>query len=118
MLEVFKRQDCLARVGGDEELLEEMLEIFMKYTSGQLQRMRQAWEAGDVAGMQIEAHSLQGASGSISAEALQKVALELEMAGKNCPADQAGVLLKAIIQEFDRLQEFLGIKSQTSGIKI
>jgi two-component system, sensor histidine kinase and response regulator len=110
MNEVFNRQECLERVGGDEELLEEMLQTFMKYTPGQLQRMRQAWEAGDVARMQGEAHSLKGAAGSISARALKNVALELELVGKDCPRDQAGVLLTAIIQEFNRLQEVLGTK--------
>ena len=108
MTEVFNRQDCLERVGGDEELLEEMLQTFMEYTPGQLQRMRQAWEAGDVARMQGEAHSLKGAAGSISAGALKNVASELELAGQNCAREQAGLLLEAIIQEFGRLQEVLG----------
>jgi HPt (histidine-containing phosphotransfer) domain-containing protein len=108
MTEVFNRQDCLERVGGDEELLEEMVQMFMEYTPGQLQRMRQAWEAGDVARMLGEAHSLKGAASTISAEALKKVALDLELSGKNCPPEQAAVFLNAIIREFDRLQQFLG----------
>ena len=108
MTEVFNRQALLQRVEGDEELLEEMLDIFLEYTPPQLEEIRQAIQTGDAPGLQGRAHSIKGAAASISAEAVQEAAGQLEQAGKNRDLGQAGGLFEALSREFSRLEESLG----------
>ena len=107
MAEVFNRQALLQRVDGDEELLEELLHIFLDHTPQQLQDIRRALEAGDAPGLMGQAHSLKGAAASISAEALKEAAWQVELAGQNRALEEAQLLLEALIQEFARLQDVL-----------
>jgi len=104
MTEIFNRQALLQRVDGDEELLEEMVTIFLEYTPQQLDEIRQALDLGDAPGLQGKAHSVKGAAASISAEALQQAAGALEAAGRNRDLEQAAIQLKALAQEFSRFQ--------------
>ncbi len=107
MTEIFNRQALLQRVAGDEELLQEMLATFLEYTPRQLQEIRRAVETGDASALHGKAHSLKGAAASISAEAVQQVAAQLESAGKNRDLEKAAHQLQALLQEFSRLQEVL-----------
>ncbi len=58
MEEIFDRQALLRRVDGDEELLEEMLVIFLEFTPKQLQEIGQALETGDASVLHGRAHSI------------------------------------------------------------
>jgi two-component system, sensor histidine kinase and response regulator len=107
MAEVFNRQSLLQRVDGDEELLVEMVTIFLEYTPQQLQEMRQALDLGDARGLQGKAHSVKGAAASISAEAMHQAAGALELAGRNCDLEQAALHFQTLNQEFSRFQAAL-----------
>jgi two-component system, sensor histidine kinase and response regulator len=107
MTEVFDRQSLLQRVDGDEELLEEMVIIFLEFTPKQLREIRQAIEAGDAEFLRGRAHSIKGAAASLSATAVQQAAGELEQAGKNRDLAQAALCFKALDQEFSRFQEVM-----------
>jgi HPt (histidine-containing phosphotransfer) domain-containing protein len=113
MAEVFDRRDLLTRVDEDEELLDDLLQIFLEHTSKQLHELGKALEAGDVLGLREQAHALKGAAAGISAEAMRQVAGELELSGKNHNLAEARFLLEALIQKFARLQEVL--KKEGSG---
>lgn len=104
MTEIFNRQTLLQRVEGDEELLEEMVTIFLEYTPQQLQEISQALDLGDAPGLQGKAHSVKGAAASISAEAVQQAAGALELAGRNRDLEQAARHFQALTQEFSRFQ--------------
>ncbi len=105
MEEIFDRQALLRRVDGDEELLEEMLVIFLEFTPKQLQEIGQAIETGDANVLHGRAHSIRGAAASISAKAVQQAAGQLEQAGKDHDLEQAAQAFKALTQEFSRFQE-------------
>lgn len=108
MANIFNRQALLQRVEGDDELLGELLSVFFEQAPKQLQKMRQALEAGDAWGLQGEAHSLKGAAASISAEILVEAAWQVELAGKNQELDRARLLVEDLAQEYGRLQEVAG----------
>jgi HPt (histidine-containing phosphotransfer) domain-containing protein len=107
MTEIFNRQALLHRVDGDEELVEEMLAIFLEYTPPQLVEIHQAIEAGDAPGLQGKAHSIKGAAAGISAPAVEQAAGLLEAAGRNRDLDLAGRHFAALAREFSRFQEAL-----------
>jgi two-component system sensor histidine kinase/response regulator len=108
MTEIFNRQAFLERLGGDEEILEILLQTFLESAPEQLHEIRQALEAGDALQLQEQAHSLRGAAAGISAEALREAALQVELAGKNGAIEQARPLVETLTREFDSLKEVLG----------
>ncbi len=79
---VFNRQLALERVGGDEELLNEILELYLGEYPALLAEIRMAVEAGDAEALFRSAHRLKGSLGTLAAEAALDRALDLEMSGR------------------------------------
>ena len=74
----FDRAAALARVEGDEELLQELLEIFEDDCPRLLQEIQQALQEGDTTRAAQTAHTLKGAAGNLEMRELHKLAEELE----------------------------------------
>ncbi|RMF88781.1 MAG: response regulator [Nitrospinota bacterium] len=74
----FDRAAALARVEGDEELLQELLEIFGDDCPRLLQEIQQALQEGDTTRAAQTAHTLKGAAGNLEMRELRKLAEELE----------------------------------------
>ncbi|MEW6367592.1 MAG: response regulator [Acidobacteriota bacterium] len=68
----------LKRLGGDEEILSEVVRVFLQDVPRQVSRLREAAALGDAAAVRDVAHSLKGASGSVGAAELQEKAARLE----------------------------------------
>lgn len=74
---------ALSRVGGDEELLREIAEIFLDQCPEALSDIRKAAEAGDAQALERAAHSLKGSVSNFGAKSAYDAALRLEMMGRN-----------------------------------
>lgn len=75
-------EDALARVLGNEALLEQLLQVYARDTS--VTELARAVEAGDVKGARAAAHALKGVAANLSMTALSDLAarmLELLHAG-------------------------------------
>jgi two-component system sensor histidine kinase/response regulator len=107
MAEVFNRRDLYNRLEGDEELLGELLALFLEQVHGHLEALDSALQGGDALRLEREAHALKGAAAAISAEAVQRAAADLEMAGKHRALAEAPPLLAALKQEISRFREVL-----------
>lgn len=68
----------LLSTGGDSELLNELVLIFIQMVPAQLEKMTTAFAAGDCETTRREAHSLKGAAGALGAAGIQKLAAEIE----------------------------------------
>ena len=66
-----------------------------------------AVKAGDSGKIEFEAHSLKGAAGTLSAEDVQKLAMKLEMMGRDGKLDDASEVLNKLEAELERLQRFV-----------
>jgi HPt (histidine-containing phosphotransfer) domain-containing protein len=77
---VFARRDLLERLGGDEQLLAQVLEVFLSDAPLQLEALLRAVADADLAAVQRRAHGLKGAAANVGAMALRGAALELEVA--------------------------------------
>ena len=108
MTEIFNREAFLQRVAGDEELLQELVEIFLEHAPRELTQIRASLAAGDAPRLHGQAHSFKGAAASIGAEALKEAAARVERAGKAGELNQVPPLLEAMGQEFTRLKQVLG----------
>jgi len=99
---VFDKETALDRVGGDEEVLQEILEVFVSDAGRQIELLVQASQNGDCAAVRGQAHSLKSASGSIGACMMQQIAQQIETAGAQGELDQAAVLIPRVREEFGR----------------
>jgi two-component system, sensor histidine kinase and response regulator len=73
---------ALGRVGGDEELLKEISEIFLEQCPEALSEVKDAVASINPEALQCAAHSLKGSIGNFGAKAAFDAALRLEMMGR------------------------------------
>ncbi len=105
---VFDKAALLERLLNDEELAQTVIEEFLEDLPRQIEELRNCLEAGDAPGARHRAHSIKGASASVGAEALSRVAFRMEQAGKdgNLQADRDGI--PDLEARFEELKEALG----------
>lgn len=96
---VYNRELALDRVGGDEELLDEIVELYLGEYPGLLEQLHTAVSNGDANQVFRSAHTLKGSLSTIGAEAAQESALALEMSGRNGQLDQS----RAMLADLERL---------------
>ncbi|MHB0874786.1 MAG: response regulator [Anaerolineae bacterium] len=104
---VFDREAFLARAMGDEELLLAVTEAFLADMPLQIEKLSVAVEAGDSALTEQQAHSIKGASATVSANALRAVALAIENAGRAGDVSTPRVSLPQLLAEFERLRQVM-----------
>jgi HPt (histidine-containing phosphotransfer) domain-containing protein len=79
---VFDRVAALDRMADDEELLQEVIELFLEDMPKQVSLLQQHLDAGNVEEMGRTAHGVKGAAANIGAERVREAALLIEEAGK------------------------------------
>jgi two-component system sensor histidine kinase/response regulator len=89
----------LERVGGDEELLFEVVEIFINEAPKALTRLRQALSRGDAEAVERVAHGLKGEIGYLGIRALSQQTRELEEAGRRRDMASAEPLVASLEAE-------------------
>lgn len=95
---------ALARVGGDEELLKEIAEIFLDEYPAALVEVRRAAESGDANALQHAAHSLKGSIANFGAKTAYDAALRLEKMGRSGEFESTAEALLALDEALDRLK--------------
>jgi CheY-like chemotaxis protein len=89
------RASLLERVEGDQELLSEMIHMFLDDVPNLIAAMRDALQRGDMKVLERSAHSVKGAAANLSARAASAAALQLEQDARNNDAEAArGSLLE------------------------
>ena len=94
---------AMTRVGGDRDLLGELIVIFETECPKLLGLIRTAIERGDAASLEMNAHGLKGAAGNFSAGPVADRARELEMMGRNKKLDGAAETFRLLEGEIKRL---------------
>ena len=87
--EQLDRASLLERVEGDQELLAEVIKIFLADAPQLLVAMRNALQQGDMILLERSAHSMKGAAGNLSAQLTVSAALQLEQNAKNGDAESS-----------------------------
>ena len=78
----FDREEALTRVGGSEELLRELVELFRSECPKQMDEIRRQHAAGDLAGLARAAHTLKGSVSIFAAQTAYDAALRIEKMGR------------------------------------
>jgi len=87
--QTFDRQALLGRAEGDEQLMSDVIRIFLDDCHSQLAAIAHAVEARDAVAIRSTAHALKGAAGNLGATALFEAASLLERVGAESRMDAA-----------------------------
>jgi PAS domain S-box-containing protein len=105
--EILNLPMALERVGGDRQLLHELVEICLENMPSWLGDVRSALSAHDAVRLRRAAHSIKGAVASIGGNAAVTAAARLEERGRAALLDGAGPDLLALEQALSRLESVL-----------
>ncbi len=104
---VFDRQLLLERMGGDDELLDDVLSIFIEEIPGMMSEIRTAVSGEDAPALERSAHFMKGALLNISADSPAELVSRLEQLGSAGTLDGVTELLARLESEIDQLTRML-----------
>ena len=103
----FDRDELLPRLGGDESLLVEMIEIFAAESPRMLADLRAAIDAQDADGVQRAAHNLKGSVSVFGARPATRSAQALEGMGRDNSLAGARFAVASLEREVEKLNHAL-----------
>ena len=101
---VFDRASMFERLGGDEELLQEVVEGFLEDIPLQIAVLKGYLENGDVAATERQVHTLRGASANVGGEIMQAVATEMEKAAHGGDLNAVKAKMLELESQFEHLK--------------
>ena len=108
--EIFSYEEALERVGGDEDLLKELLDLFLQESPTYLSHIRQALQQSDPEALAQAAHTLKGAAGNLGAKIIFETASRLEQNGHNENLTTAEDTTLVLEKEIEKFRDFLSKK--------
>ena len=105
--ERFALSELRDRVDGDDELMREVLAVYLEDTPLVLERLSEALEAGQPEAAAKAAHTLKGSSANVAAERLRSQAYELEQKARAGDLEAARRLFSDLQSEFQELRNML-----------
>jgi signal transduction histidine kinase/CheY-like chemotaxis protein len=104
---IFDREEALARVEGDEQLLQELVELFLTDAPRYLTELRHTLTSGDAADLARIAHTIKGAVANLGAHVASSAALQLEQRAQSGDAAQRAEACATLEAELGRLTSVL-----------
>ena len=98
-MDPFCYSEALEFLGGEEDLLLELIEILAGQLDADVERVRASLAGGDTEEVVAEAHRLKGAVGAIAGKRLAAVAQELEDLAASGTLDGADKILERVSEE-------------------
>jgi CheY-like chemotaxis protein/HPt (histidine-containing phosphotransfer) domain-containing protein len=106
---IFDRDDLLERLGGREEMLGRFIGMFTQNVSGFLEALETAVDRGDHEQMRIQAHTIKGAAGNISARRIYETASAMESHIREARITETAQLLDTLKNDVEAFRQ------QTNG---
>lgn len=101
--EVLDEVALMVHLGGDRELLKEIVELFLETAPPLLRGIHDAFGRGDDSGLKTAAHALRGSARNFYATSLERAALVAEQIGETRAFDGAEIAYAVLEKEFDQL---------------
>jgi two-component system sensor histidine kinase/response regulator len=101
---VFDREALLARLMGDEDLVEDIVACFLDDSAVQMDRLRDHVRAGDTALAEGRAHTLKGSAANVGGIAMSATASDVERAGRAGRMADVIALMPELERRFEMLQ--------------
>ena len=105
--EVFDQTALMHLVGGDRDLLKEIVGLFLETAPSLLQGIRDAAGRGDSSGLTTAVHALRGAARNFYAPRIEQATLVLEQMGQSRDLQNALAACVALETELDKLRPLL-----------
>jgi len=105
--ESWSRNEALERIGGDQQLLQDLCQIFLEESPKLMAKLREAIASGDCDGIMRAAHSLKGESSYLGAGGTSQAARQLEDMGRNRDLSRADGTLAELEREIASLHDEL-----------
>jgi HPt (histidine-containing phosphotransfer) domain-containing protein len=102
-LSIFDLDDALEKMGGDKEILADILEVFSETYADQLNALKKAIEDSNATMVERAAHTLKGSVGAFSAKKALDTALRLENMGHDGNLEEAATEFSKLEQEVEEL---------------
>ena len=99
----FDRLEVLRRLEGDDQLLREVIDLFIQDSASLIDRLRCAVEQNDAAEVRAAAHRLKGAASNLAAGPVTDAARALEVIGERGSLAEAMPAWQHLKREADRL---------------
>ncbi|MDX6382031.1 MAG: hypothetical protein QOI57_3055 [Rubrobacteraceae bacterium] len=99
---------------GDQELLKELAELFLKEVPLQLEALREAIEGGDASSVERMAHTLKGSCGNMGVTRMSTICAELQEVGHSGKLVGATVLVERLEAEFGHVRPALEAEIEKS----
>jgi HPt (histidine-containing phosphotransfer) domain-containing protein len=93
---------------GEPDVLTEVLQMFLQEVPPRIERLRNAWAAGNIQEMYRAAHSLKGSAGNIGAQRLFAVCKQLDEMGRAGNLENSTPLVNALAIEFASVADEIG----------
>jgi HPt (histidine-containing phosphotransfer) domain-containing protein len=95
---------------GTSDLLNRVIEAYLKEATRLLQALREAVEKADGEALRKAAHSLKSSSANVGAQRLSSLCKELETMGQEKSIQEAAYLLSKMILEYEVVQKSLNVE--------
>lgn len=104
------REDMLRQMGGDEELVREVVEIFTQDVHAVVAEMKEAFAQEDLSSISRLAHGLKGVLGNMGAKKGYALSQDLEIAGRDGCKEEASHLFATLVEHIDTMLDFFSRK--------
>ena len=101
----WKRSEAIERLGGDEDLFQELCQIFLEESPKLLRELKDALAAGKIEDAMRAAHSIKGETGYLSAPEAMAAARQLEEMARSNTLAGAAELVAVLERELHALHE-------------
>ncbi len=105
---IINKKEALEAIGNDEELLKEMYNIFIEEAPSLMKNLKIAIKEGKSPDITLNSHSLKSSSGHIGAKTMEKLAYQMERAGKNGEISDLSDLYENLQKELDKVIAVIG----------
>jgi CheY-like chemotaxis protein len=111
---VFDYEDALDRLDGEEDLLQQVIVVFLNDGTRTMSELEHALSARDPSALVFCAHKIKGALGTLSAHAAHDAASQLEHLGKEKDFSAAAEALQQLKRRIDELLPVLAASVKKS----
>ena len=107
---IFDKATLNERLMGAEDMIEEIISVFLDDTPRRIEILREQIAKGDAVGAGEEAHAIKGAVASIGGDAMREIAFEMEKAGRAKDLERLKTMMPELERGFDELRVAMSAK--------
>ncbi len=107
---IFDKSTLLERLGNDEEIYTEVIQLFLEDMPLEIEVLQQAFANNDTTLVKRQAHTIKGVAANVGAKVLQETAFQIENNVKENERIQNDKMLTRIKEDFGKVKVFLDTK--------